>query len=127
MPRKKATKPTEVANKKVEFQGFLSLSLSPQEKKHVKDNILDFASITQMVQDVVFTGYKVSFSFSKREDCWTVTAYGNQIGHLDAGYAMSIRHADFDTACSALHFCLEEAGKAGSLTEWLGTGGETDW
>lgn len=112
---------------KVDFRGFLPVTLNSEERRFVKDNPLSEEDINQFIRDAVFNGYKFSASWHGGQDCYTVTLYGNKRGHPDAGYAMSIRHRDFVTACTALHWCLDTAGTKGSFSAWIGDTDELNW
>lgn len=127
MTRKRSAKPKAEKPQKVEFQGFLQIKLNKQEKQYVKDNLLGPDAIMALIMDAAFIGYKISVSHSPKLDTYFVTAYGNRVGHPDAGWALSIRHSDFVTGCTALRWCLDEAGKNGSLAEWLGNEDDDDW
>lgn len=128
MSRKPSTRGKRAGKSaKVEFKGFLAVTLNKQEKQYVKDNPLDSSEITEFFRTASFYGYKISISWQQVQDCYTITAYGTRDGHDDAGYALSLRHRDFITAVTALHWCLDQAGKDGSLRAWLGEDDELDW
>ena len=112
---------------KVKFQGFLNLKLSREEKKAVRQNPVPTDMHSQILADAATSGYKVSFTYSTASDCYIVTLYGNRDKHPDAGWALSARHVDFSTCFDIISWCLDEAGKAGSLTDWLGDEDEVAW
>ncbi len=127
MSNAKRNKDDKAGEGKVKFQGFLSLNLSPQEKAHIVENATGVETHSQLLADACMLGYKMSLSFSPRQDSYILTAYGNRIGNVDAGWALSIWHKDFTRCFDVLAFCLDEMGKAGSLTEWLGEADDYDW
>jgi hypothetical protein len=127
MSNKRNPKSQESRSKKVQFQGFLSLKLSPQEKEAIKSNLVPLDGVLDVLTSAVFAGYKVSLSFNPRRDSYVLTVYGNTVDHPDAGWAMTIFHRDAHVAVSALYWCLDQVGKGGSLTEWLGTDDSDDW
>lgn len=127
MARKPKEKAVAAATSKVTFRGFLNLKLNKQEREYVKNNVLDPSDIGDFISGAAFQGYKFSCSFTPVGDCYIGTLYGTRLGHPDAGYAMSIRHADFGIVCSALQWVLEESGKDGSLTAWYGEADDVDW
>lgn len=125
--KKRESKPSKETSGKVQFQGFLQMKLSPTEKKYVADNPLNPEDYGQLAADLASQGFKISFSFSPGQDSYILTAYGNRVNHPDAGWALSIWHRDFGRCWDILSFVTEEAGKAGSLTDWLGKEDDLDW
>jgi hypothetical protein len=112
---------------KVKFEGFLQLKLTPEEKSYVANNPIKPEFYGQLASDLACEGYKVSLSFSPGQDSYILTAYGNRTNHPDAGWALSIWHRDFGRCFDILAFVVEEKGKAGSLTAWLGKEDDLDW
>ena len=125
--RKRAKTDKKAETGKVTFQGFLDLKLNEQEKDFVSKHPLKPEFHGQLAADMASEGYKVSLSFSPGQDSYILTAYGNRIGHPDAGYALSIWHRDYCRCFDVLAFVREEAGKMGSLTDWLGKEADLDW
>ena len=116
--------PTEM---KVTWRGFVNVYLNPQEKDYVKNHILSDAQIVEFIGEAAENGYKYSATYSRHGNFFTVTLYGNTPGQPNAGYAMSLRHADFATAVSALSFVVGEEGWKNDWTERFTAVGDNDW
>lgn len=123
MPARKSKQ----VNQKVKFQGFVSLRLNAQEKKHVKANQLEPAQVFEFVHTAAFHGYKFSLSWSKEQDCYTATLYGNRWGAANAGYAMSIRHFDALIAITALSWVMDQNGWEADWSATFGDDGDLQW
>lgn len=112
MALKKAPPP---AADKVKWQGFVNVYLTRTEKDYVKENPLDYAEALQFLGDAAEAGYKVSISYTDNPGFYTVTLYGNRSGGVNAGWAMSLRHADLLVAVSAINHV---AGQDGLKSDW---------
>lgn len=124
MAIKKAKGP---ADDKVQWQGFVNVYLNRTEKEHVKEHPLDYAAALQFLADCAEAGYKVSQTYTEKPGYFTVTLYGNRPGHPNAGWAMSLRHADFLVAVSALHHVAGEDGLTSDWGERFDTASGHDW
>lgn len=124
MAQKKTSGP---AVEKVQWQGFVNVYLTREEKQLVKDNPLDYADACQFIADAAEAGYKISVTYTEKPGFFTVTLYGNQPGHPNAGWAMSLRHADLLTAVSALHHVAGEDGLNSDWGERFDTASGHDW
>jgi len=113
--------------RKVSFRGFISVQLNAQEKKHVKDNLLTSEQVVDFIGSATFNGYKVSVSWSKEQDTYTATLYGNRWGLSNAGLAMSFRHRDFITAITALYWAMDQNGWETDWYEVYGNPNAVDW
>lgn len=123
-----ATKKTKGPDaEKVQWQGFVNVYLTRTEKDHVKRNPLPYPEALGFLADAAASGYKVSVSWSERPGFFTVTLYGNLPGHPNAGWAMSIRHADILTAVSALHHVAGQDGLKSDWGERFDTASGHDW
>lgn len=112
---------------KVKFRGFISVSLNKQEKAAIKNNILNDADCMEFIVQAGELGYKVSTSFNPDKEFFTVSLYGSHKDNPNAGYSMSIFHADLRTAITALHFVLSEEGMAADWGERYDVAGDNDW
>lgn len=124
MAKKKVDAP---ALDKVQWQGFVNVYLTKQEKSHVKDNPLDYADALQFLSDASQAGYKVSITWTEPPGFFTVTLYGNRPGHPNAGWAMSLRHSDLLTAISAVHHVAGEDGLNSDWADRFDTASGHDW
>lgn len=124
MATKKSKTP---ADEKVQWQGFVNVYLTRQEKEHVKSNPLDYADAVQFLADAAEAGYKVSVSYTPKPGFFTVTLYGNVPGHVNAGWAMSLRHADLLVAVSAANHVAGEDGLNSDWSERFDTASGHDW
>lgn len=124
MATKKTAKP---ADEKVQWQGFVNVHLTRTEKDHVKQHALDADGAVQFIADATEAGYKVSWTYTEKPGFYTVTLYGNRPGHPNAGWAMSLRHADLLVALSALHHVAGEDGLNSDWSERFDTTNGHDW
>lgn len=124
MARKKTDVP---AQDKVTWQGFVNVYLNKTEKDYVKEHPLDYAGALQFIADAAEAGYKVSQTYTKQPGFFTITLYGNRPGHPNAGWAMSLRHADFLIALSALHHVAGQDGLNSDWAERFDTASGHDW
>lgn len=124
MAQKKATAPSA---DKVKWQGFVNVYLTRTEKDYVKQNPLDYAAALQFLADAAEAGYKASISYSERPGFFTVTLYGNVPGGVNAGWAMSLRHADLLVAVSALHHVAGQDSLKSDWGERFDTASGHDW
>lgn len=115
------------ADKKVTWQGFVNVYLNRQEKEHIKKNVLSDSAAVEFISEAAENGYKFSVSYAAKAGYYTATLYGNTAGGANAGWAMSLRHADFLTALSALHHVVSQDGWKGDWAERFTTVDDTDW
>lgn len=120
-------KSKKVEDEKVLWQGFVNVYLTRQEKEYVKNNPLDYPDACQFIADAGEAGYKVSVTYTEKPGYFTVTLYGNRVGHPNAGWAMSLRHADFLVALSALHHVAGQDGLNSDWAERFDTASGHDW
>jgi hypothetical protein len=112
---------------KVVWQGFVNVYLTKQEKEVIRAHPLDYAAALQFIADAATSGYKFSGSYAEEGGFYTATLYGNRAGTPNAGWAMSLRHSDFLTALSALHYVLAEDGWNSDWSERFTTASDNDW
>ena len=122
-----ARKKSSATAGKVKFQGFVNVYLNPQEKKQIKANLLDSEQILDFIQLAADEGYKFSLSFSDSGGFYSATLYGNEVSCGNPGYAMTIRHADVQTAVSGLAFVVGQDGWKSDWAERFTTAGDNDW
>lgn len=127
MARKPKAKQEEKLWEKAKWEGFVNLKLTPEEKKAIKDNLLNEEDCFATLQALAEDGYKVSLSYSIPEDVYTAAVTGTYQGRPNAGITMSLRHREIVTAVSGLSWCHQEAGKDGEWTERFGGGSNEDW
>lgn len=112
---------------KAKWIGHVNVTLSGEEKKAIKDNLLSEEECLQFLIDAATAGYKVSLSYSIPEDVHTATLTGVYQRKPNAGLSMSIRHRDCVVAITALKWCLEVSGVDESWEERFGFVGGSDW
>lgn len=100
---------------KANWQGFVNVGMTMEEKKHVKANLLTEEAGLEFLMNVATDGYKCSMSYSIPEDVYTVSLTGQYQGRPNAGVTMSLRHREMIVCLSALSWCHQEAGVSG---EW---------
>lgn len=122
-----ARKPKEAPTDKVTWQGFVNVYLNSQEKKQIKENLLSEDHAFIFIQTAAEVGYKFSLTYSEKGGFYSATLYGNTPGGANAGFAMSLRHADACTAISALSFAVGEDGWKSDWSERFTTVGSNDW
>lgn len=127
MATKRKPKPGQSGYGKVVFQGFVNVYLNKQEKEKIKANVLTTDGAVEFIQMVCEAGYKLTVSQSADGKTYTATAYGNDFTKPNAGYAMSLRHADFLTALSALFHVLDTHGLATDWQEVHAIADDNDW
>lgn len=122
-----ARKPKESKSNKVEWQGFINVTLNAQEKAHVKGMELDGSAAFEFLQTAADHGYKVSTTYTRSADFYTVVLYGNEPDCPNSGWAMSVRHSDIYTAFAALLFVVEQDGWDTFWGDRFGVASSTDW
>jgi len=127
MARKKTESKGKELWAKAKWEGFVSVSLTTQEKAAIKKSLLSEDACFQSLMDAATDGYKVSLSYSIPEDVYTVALTGTYQKKPNAGLTMSMRHKDVVTAITAIDWCLREAGKEGSWEERFGAAPKDDW
>lgn len=127
MPQKNNKNGQTKKSKKVEWQGFVRIYLTPEDKKAVKDALMQEDEVLNFMEVMALAGYKISTSYSSLGNFYSVTLYGNHLDNPNAGWAMTLRHKDLQTAYTALSFAHEFKSDLG---DWIGkddSGGELDW
>ena len=127
MTNAKRSKPGEKGYGTVKFRGFVKVSLKEQEKKQIKANLLDEAGCTGFIHELVGNGYKYSLSLSSDGKFYTATAYCNDFRKANAGYGLSMRHADYLVAITALQWCFGLEGYDSDWAEVWGVADDNDW
>ena len=120
-------KPKAATPGKVTWKGFVNVYLSKEDKDYVKRNMLTDSAAVEFILEAAENGYKFSETFTSSSSFHTVTLYGNDAGRPNAGYAMSLRHADFLTALSALHHVVSQEGWNCDWSERYTTVSDNDW
>ena len=116
-----------MAQKKVKFQGFVSVNLNKEERTAVKEMVLTDGGTVEFFTQAAEMGYKVSVSFSDKGEFYTVTLYGNHSDNKNAGYAMSMRHKDMLVCIAAFYFLFSDTGMDESWEERFDTTDNNDW
>ncbi len=116
-----------MAQKKVKFQGFVSVNLNKEERVAVKEMELTDGQIIEFWTHAAELGYKVSVSFSDKGEFYTVTLYGNHSENKNAGYAMSMRHKDMLVCIAAFYFLFADTSMGESWGERFDTDDNNDW
>ena len=127
MAKKTVSNPKIDETKKAKWQGFVNVYLGVAEKKKVKDFTLTDAQLLDFMTDVTELGYKLSVTWSRKGEFFTVTCYGQYEDGPNAGVAMSLRHRSLEVAITALNHCLEEAGMASDWSERYTSVSGHDW
>lgn len=125
--RKKPSKSSTDKTGKPKWSGFVKVYLTPAEKKQIKAELMQEDHVLQFIDDMAKGGYKVSVSYSEAGNFYSVTAYGNTLDNVNAGWAMTLRHSDLQTAFTALAFSHEYKGIMGDWEGKYGEEGELNW
>lgn len=112
---------------KAKWAGFIPVYLNPEEKREIKKALMSEDAVLTFLEDMCASGYKVSVSYSTRGSFYSVTAYGNESGHVNEGWAMTLRHSDLRTAFTALAFTNEHHGLLGDWEGKTEKKDELDW
>ena len=90
--------------KKVAYQGFVNVSLTVDRRKAVRELADKSADLEKWLDELTSLGYKVSFGYTEKPACYTVTGYQTDKDSDHAGYATSGRHLELDVAFAALYY-----------------------
>ena len=96
------------SNGRVEWKGSYNYYLRSQDKEGIKKLSNKTEDVLGRWQELIDRGYKCSASIEVQERFYTVTAFANQGSSPNAGYSLSIRHADFFVAINAVWFVIAE-------------------
>lgn len=127
MARKKAAAPATKVWNKAKWVGFVDIGLQEQERRAIKESLLDVDGIAQFFQDAAAGGYKLSVSYSIPEDCYTVSMTGQYQEKANGGLTASIRHREFEVAVTALWFVTHQDGYAVNWEDRFGSASGDDW
>lgn len=120
MTAKKTSKASTGKDGRPEWQGFFNWNPTREHKDGIKALELSFEDLPGILLAFVDHGYRVSFDWDSRSDCWMVMVQGTTYESPNPGKAMSMRHADLLTALLALYFFNH------ALVQW-GPWIEDDW
>lgn len=127
MTKKKAVPAVVVGLRKAKWLGFINVYLSKEEKASIKANLLSYPMAIDFLSGCAEDGYKVSMSHSERGKFFSVTLFGQYEGKPNAGFAMSLKHADMLTAITALEHCKAEAEPSGDWSDRFTSSAGNDW
>lgn len=116
-----------MTTKKVKFKEFVQVSFSKEEKAAIKEREISDAAFVEFFTAAAEQGYKISVSYATKQEFYTVTLYGNTFGESNAGYAMSIRHADAMVCVSAFLWLFEDTSMSEDWAERFDIQGDNDW
>lgn len=124
MPAKKSVSAEE---KKAEWKGFYNCYLTKQDKAQIKKLLGDTPKYEELLLLLADNGYKVSIVYSPTGAFYVASAYAHTVGHVNAGYSLSSRHADLNTAITALWWIVVEKHNMGRWPVDDDKGSQYDW
>jgi len=127
MPNEKKPKPGSKDYGTVKFRGFIKVALKDHEKKQIKANLLGEADAMGFIHELTGNGYKFSLSLSNDGKFYTATAYCNDFRKANAGYGLSMRHADYLVAITCLQWCFALEGYDTDWAEVWGVADDDNW
>ena len=88
----------------VAWKGFVACELNAERKRQFRENWSVRESLGEMVAAAVTPGYKLSFSIDTYHDCCQVSWYCTAADDQNAGWCLTARGGDFETAMAVLTF-----------------------
>lgn len=97
---------------RVEWRGFVNIALFDQDKKAIKRLAAENGDVWALIDDLLQSGYKITFSPDFENDCVTVSLTGwHDMTKPNDGLTMTQRHADPRVAfLAALFVHMEKTG-----------------
>lgn len=118
MARQKKTVSSKKENGKPPWEGFVNWEPNSADKKAIKEMPAEFSVLPTLIHELVDKGYRVSFDWDYRSDCWMVMVQGTTYTCANPGRALSQRHSDMMIAVNSLHhFCAVVTDWQSWLTE----------
>lgn len=108
---------------RAEWRGFVNIPLFSQDKKAIKKMSAENGDVWALIDDILGSGYKVTFTRDFENDCVIVSLTGwDEMTKPNDGLTMTQRHADPRIAfLAALHVHMEKTGG-----EWEKYDGQED-
>ena len=127
MTSKKQRTSSKRSSPRAEWAGFVNVYLTSAEKTDIKKNVLTDLGIVDFISNIAEAGYKFSITHTESGGFYSATLYGQWAGRPNAGYAMSLKHADLVVAITALSHCHLQADADGDWGDRFTTGSNNDW
>lgn len=100
-----------------DFQGFVDIPLSPEDKQALQDNQpVNDSTVVAFLQDVCTEGYKFSLVEDPAHGCFIATVTGKTAECVNHGLALSARGPDAACAIDALRYKVCVLARWGSWT-----------
>lgn len=101
---KRSSNYTGSGQQKVEFRGYVNVTLNDTDKAGFKGFIGREGHYEGCLATLIQGGYKVSISFDKYHDCFSGNLYCQLPDHANAGYCLAIKGGDPFTALARAVF-----------------------
>ena len=116
------------ATRKVEWQGWVSTYLTKEDKKRIKDAVIDAGERMDLIQELIEDGYTVKIQWDAYAGTLSVMLMGGADAGANAGWGMSARHNDLTTALDILLY--QNQAFSNDESGWVKpseVGSEFDW
>jgi hypothetical protein len=89
------------------WHGFVNVDLTAADKKAIKAKKLSIEELFAWLAVEVAAGYRFGFGHDADRECYIATLTAKGLDNINAGYSMSQRHSNAETAIKALWYAHE--------------------